>query len=267
MSRSPIRVPRADFSPKWHFRAAFRHHPKQFPYEIQLCSPEPEILEQQGHFLRRKAESLSRVQLLATPWIVAYKAPPSMGFSRQGYWSGLPFASPEDLPNPGIEPGSPTLQADALPSEPPGSLIIFNMGTALDTLQGKDSPPHLPTGDASQKLAELVFQRICLLGSRFLHLTHLFLPPQVNSIKVVFEGAGCTCSPSCPENSGSIASTTDEAPHAGKELCLSLPAALELRHAHPCAGFNQILAPGLTPQQESQQEDKVSTGFCSLSPL
>ena len=84
MSRSPIRGSRADFSPKWHFRAAFRHHPKQFPYETQLCSPEPEILEQQGHFLRRKVKSLSRVQLLATPWIVTYKAPPSMGFSRQG---------------------------------------------------------------------------------------------------------------------------------------------------------------------------------------
>ena len=73
--------------------------------------------------------------------------------------------------------------------------------------------------------------------------------------------------PRWPENSGSIASTTDEAPHVRKELCLSLPAALELRHAHPRAGFNQILAPGLTPQKELQQEDKVSTGFCSLSPL
>ena len=50
----------------------------------------------------------------------AYQASPSMGFSRQEYWSGLPFPSPGDLPDPGIEPGSPTLQADALPSEPPG---------------------------------------------------------------------------------------------------------------------------------------------------
>ena len=59
---------------------------------------------------------LSRVQLFATS---AYQAPPSMEFSRQEYWSGLPFPSPEDLPNPGIEPGSPALQADALLSEPP----------------------------------------------------------------------------------------------------------------------------------------------------
>ena len=55
------------------------------------------------------AQSLSRVQLLVTPWTVAYHAPLSMGFSRQEYWSGLPFPSPENLPNPGIEPGSPTL--------------------------------------------------------------------------------------------------------------------------------------------------------------
>ena len=63
---------------------------------------------------------LSRVRLFATPWTVAYQASPSMGFSRQEYWSGLPFPSPGDLPDPGIEPGSPSLEADALTSEPPG---------------------------------------------------------------------------------------------------------------------------------------------------
>ena len=67
-------------------------------------------------------KSLSGVQLFATPWTVAYQAPPSMGFSRQEYWSGLPFLSPGDLPDPGIEPRSPALQTDALPSEPPGNL-------------------------------------------------------------------------------------------------------------------------------------------------
>ena len=63
---------------------------------------------------------LSHVRLFATPWSVAYQASLSMGFSRQEYWSGLPFPSPGDLPNPGIKPRSPALQADALPSEPPG---------------------------------------------------------------------------------------------------------------------------------------------------
>ena len=67
-----------------------------------------------------KVKSLSRVLLFATPWTVAYQAPLSMGFSRQEYWSGLPFPSPGDLPNPGIEPRFPALQTDALPSEPPG---------------------------------------------------------------------------------------------------------------------------------------------------
>ena len=67
-----------------------------------------------------KVKSLSRVRLFATPWTVAYQAPQCMEFSRQEYWSGVPFSSPGDLPNPGIEPRSPTLQADALPSEPPG---------------------------------------------------------------------------------------------------------------------------------------------------
>ena len=70
-------------------------------------------------------KSLSHVRLFVTPWTVAYQAPPSMEFSRQEYWSGLPFPSPEDLPNPGIEPGSPTLQADTLLSEPPGKPLKY----------------------------------------------------------------------------------------------------------------------------------------------
>ena len=63
---------------------------------------------------------LSRVQLFVTPQTVAHQTPLSMGFSRQEYWSGLPFPSLGDLPNPGTEPESATLQADSLPSEPLG---------------------------------------------------------------------------------------------------------------------------------------------------
>ena len=74
--------------------------------------------------LKVKVKSLSRVLLFGTPWTVAYQAPQSMEFSRQEYWSGLPFPSPGDLPNPGIEPGSPALQADALLSEPPGATSL-----------------------------------------------------------------------------------------------------------------------------------------------
>ena len=67
-----------------------------------------------------KLKSLSSVRLFATLWTVVHQASPSMGFSRQEYWNRLPFPSPGDLPNPGSKPGSPALQADALPSEPLG---------------------------------------------------------------------------------------------------------------------------------------------------
>ena len=66
---------------------------------------------------------------IATPWTVAWQAPLSMGFSRQDYWSGLPFPSPGDLPYPGIEPRSPALQADALPSEPPEKHMSYIITT------------------------------------------------------------------------------------------------------------------------------------------
>ena len=65
----------------------------------------------------------------AIPWTVAYQAPSSLGFSRQEYWSGVPFLSLGDLPNPGIEPGSPAFQADALTSEP--SRIIMKIKLSL----------------------------------------------------------------------------------------------------------------------------------------
>ena len=77
---------------------------------------------------------LSHVQLFATPWTVNYQASLSMGFSRKEYWSGLPFPSPGDLPNQGMEPRSPALQANALPSEPPGICgiqFIFNIQQLL----------------------------------------------------------------------------------------------------------------------------------------
>ena len=70
--------------------------------------------------MKVKMKLLSRVPLFATPWTVAHQALPSMGFSRQEYRSGLPFPFPADLPDPGIKHRSPTRQADALTSEPPG---------------------------------------------------------------------------------------------------------------------------------------------------
>ena len=72
-----------------------------------------------SQFMKVKVKSLSRVQLFVTPWTVPYQALLPMGFSRQEYWSELPFPSPGDLADPGIEPGSPALQAEALLYEPP----------------------------------------------------------------------------------------------------------------------------------------------------
>ena len=86
----------------------------------------------------------------ATPWTVAYQAPPPIGFSRQEYWSGLPFPSPGDLPDPGIEPGSPAFQADALISEPPGkplyrvSILLKRIFFKRVTLKKKSSLDFRP---------------------------------------------------------------------------------------------------------------------------
>ena len=87
---------------------------------------------------------LSRVQLYAIPWTVAYQAPSSMEFSRQEYWSRLPFPSPGDLPNPWIELRSPALQANALLSEPPGKpyVIETNVQNARRLLQGAPNQAH-----------------------------------------------------------------------------------------------------------------------------
>ena len=78
-------------------------------------------------------KSLSRVQLFVTPRTIE-----SMGFSRQGYWSGLPCPPPGDLPNPAIEPRSPTLQIDSLPAEPQGKLRNTGEGSPVP------SPADLP---------------------------------------------------------------------------------------------------------------------------
>ena len=98
-------------------------------YDPMDCSPpgssvhgifQARILEWVAISSSRNVKSLSRVRLFGTPWTVAYQAPLSIEFSRQQYQSGLPFPSLGDLPDPGIKPTSPALQADTLPSEPPG---------------------------------------------------------------------------------------------------------------------------------------------------
>ena len=107
-----------------------------------------------------EVKSLSGVQLFETPWTVAYQAPQSMEFSRQEYWSGLPFPAPGDLPNPGIEPESPALQADALPSEPPGLIFLL-----LSYLSG------FPGGSDSKEFIISIERKKCIEG--FPHPSYL----------------------------------------------------------------------------------------------
>ena len=116
------------------------------------------------YHVRECVKSLSRVQLFATPWTVAHRTPLSIGFSRQEFWSGLPFPFPGDLPDPGIEPRCPALQADALTSEPPGKphiyiqkccLVTKMFSTLCDTMDF--SPPgSLVHGISQAKILEWV---------------------------------------------------------------------------------------------------------------
>ena len=108
----------------------------------------------------------SRVQFFATPWTVAHQVPLSMGFSRQEYGSGLPCPPPRDLPNPGIKPRPPSLQADSLQTEPPGK--PKNTGVvSLSLLQG-----DLP--DPGTELGSPALHILCQLSYQGTPLTHRY---------------------------------------------------------------------------------------------
>jgi len=96
------------------------HQKSKNKITVWFSNPTPGHISGQSQVKWSEVKLLSCVRLFATPWTVAYQAPPSMGFSRQECWIGLPFPSPGDLPDPGIEPWSPALQADTLLSEAPG---------------------------------------------------------------------------------------------------------------------------------------------------
>ena len=125
---------------KHNTRVALYHKPQRGPWR-QPCLPkrQQQLLRSSSTNTKRcqrpefsaslnlKVKSLSRVRLIATPWTVAHQARPSMAFSRQEYWSGLLFPFPGDFPDPGIKPGSPAVQADALRSEPLGKPLVWMM--------------------------------------------------------------------------------------------------------------------------------------------
>ena len=110
---------------------------KHLGVDSQQHPPPPSI-----HTERKKVKSLSRVRV-CDPWTGACQTPPSMGFSRQEYWSELPFPFSGDPPDPGIEPGSPALQAESSPSEPLGKPAMHT-GAYTNTPRHKDrmTDPH-----------------------------------------------------------------------------------------------------------------------------
>ncbi|KAB0376718.1 hypothetical protein FD755_011162 [Muntiacus reevesi] len=135
---------------------------------VRLCNPtdcSPPGSSEHGIFQARILDgpqrqsvstSLRGVRLFATPWIVACQTPLSMGLSREEYWSGESFSSPGDLPAPEMEPGSPALQADSLPSELPGKLpfipssLLFPLVTILATVSNPLPAGMAETGATSQ---------------------------------------------------------------------------------------------------------------------
>ena len=136
-------------------------------YSFVLCGPFSFLPTRVSEFTR----SLSRVRLFATPWTVAHQALPSMGFSRQGYWSGLPFPSPGELPYPGIEPRSPALHAGTLPSEPPGRANPHPLAQVSPPLE---SLPPLMKGYLFSILPKLAVGYLCHLLVPLLRLCVCF---------------------------------------------------------------------------------------------
>ena len=94
-----------------------------------------------------KVKSLSCIWLFVTPRTVACQVLLSMGLSRQEYWSELPFPSPKDLPDPGLEPGSPALQGDSLPSELPGKAQVRATGKTTKTQAAQATLQSLPQAE------------------------------------------------------------------------------------------------------------------------
>ena len=128
-----------------------------YTHMFSLTSEESNILRKR----KVKVKSFSHVQLSATPWIVAHQAPPFMIFSRQEYWSALPFPSPGDLLYPGIEPRSPALQADTLPSKPPGKpprscQINGTINRSWENVPYLKTSTDLPSNQLSAKISSLV---------------------------------------------------------------------------------------------------------------
>ena len=123
-----------------------------------------------------KVKSLSHIRLFSTPWTVAYQAPLSIGFSRQYYWSGLPFPFLGGLLNPGLEPWSPALQKDALPSETRGKYVTIKLFSFWE----KKKKLHAWRFRIMSETGDDVDMSYCWTDVNFHHL-HWFLPGSIHS--------------------------------------------------------------------------------------
>ncbi|XP_055443960.1 5'-3' DNA helicase ZGRF1 isoform X7 [Bubalus kerabau] len=136
----------------------------------------------------------------ATPWTVAHQAPPSMEFSRQEYWSGLPFPSPGDLPDPGIQPGSPTLWADGLLSEPPGNpkillaILYDDKGVCLESLFLKCLEVK-PGDDLESDRYLITVEEVKVAGSTAVKQDIIKEAPALNSKRFMSSGRSLGCQP------------------------------------------------------------------------
>ena len=104
----------------WNWNTCPKH------YAMILPSSKATLWNLVGYIKESENVCLNNVRLFVTPWTVAHLAPLSIEFSRQEYWSGLPFLSPVHVPHPGIEPGSLAMQTDSLLSEPPRKIIYIH---------------------------------------------------------------------------------------------------------------------------------------------
>ena len=141
-----------------------------------------------NRFILLLLSHFSHVQLFVTPWTVVHQAPLSMGFSRQEYWSGLPFPSPGELPDPGIEPRSPILQTDALLTELCGKPV----SKGLRSIRVIQDQPILKISAFWQSL-ELCFNTWVLSFNIFLNRDpSLFTLPQLDWGVKIYKSWNCS---------------------------------------------------------------------------
>ena len=144
-----------------------------------------------------KCQLLSCVWLFVTPWTIAHQAPLSMGFSRQEDWSGFPSPPPGDLPAPGIEPRCPTLQADSLPSEPPGK--PEHLSYSINIKYSVD-PKQLTNKRWTEKPNYSWLVKLVYLGTSFGYLHFMNMMFHVSGLWAHHPFCLAWCHPCVPEN-------------------------------------------------------------------